>query len=163
MLLDLIIFQLEWWLCTLSGNQFIPYGYVVAAFILFATRVQAFRLPTFVLQWLILSGVGILNDSLMVSLRMYHFMNPSPLGVPYWLMVLWMCFAAWFLTAHWINRNALLMSALSAFGGMGAYTLGHSLGSIQFNDSLSITSCYLFIAWAILGFVFVLIYQFTNK
>ena len=163
-LIDLVVFQLEWWLCVLSGNQTIPYGYIFAAFLLIKTRYRAFYSLHFSLEWLLLTAIGLLTDIIMIHSGVYQFPPAQGLILPYWLMVLWMCFAAWFISAEWINHRALLMSGLAAIGGVGAYNLGHTLGSIQFNQTNALTSMYLTVVWAVLGLVCVGVHRvMTNN
>jgi hypothetical protein len=153
-LLAFVVFQVQWWLCILSSNEHVKYGYYLA-FIIFLLnlRYQPLTRPM-LLGFLLLLSVGIINDTMLMQIGVFGF--PFHIGqvIPAWLMVLWVCFSAWFLHAQWLNQRFVSVLWLFSIGGAGSYYFAAKLNALIFLIPTSHALMILCMAWLYLGLLF---------
>ncbi len=134
-LYDLIIFQAAWFCCVLSSLSPLPgllpiFGLVPVLLRSIYSHGLLGLFP-FALTCVVM---GLAGDACLVHFGLISFSEyPSLLGVPYWMLLLWLNFALmlrplfeWFLDGKW--RCLLGFSV----GGAIAYYSGHRLGVLNF-------------------------------
>ena len=153
--IDLLVFQIAWFLCVLAiKTPFPEISPFIALALVFTRAIQAgrFRIGVpFIFSSLI---IGIIGDASLVHLKLLQFQPyPNIFGSPLWMITLWACFGImlrpvfnWFLDHCW--RSILGFS----IGGVVAYWSGQKLGVLEFSNSwfsaLGIAG-----EWAIAGIV----------
>ncbi len=154
-IVDLVIFQIAWFLCVLATKTPFPEisPFIGLALVLVRSlQTDRFRLG---LPFLVASLIiGIIGDSTLVQFNLLQFQSyPNILGSPLWMIMLWACFGimlrpvfSWFLNHCW--RSILGFS----IGGVCAYWSGQKLGVLEFSNSW-ITASGIATEWAIAGIV----------
>lgn len=160
--LPVVVFQIQWWLCISSSNDNAQYGYCLA-FVIFLLHLfyQPLTRPMLLFFLLLLSG-GIMNDTMLMQIGVFKF--PLYIGqlIPAWLMVLWVCFSAWFLHAQWLNQKLPVVLCLFSIGGAGSYYLAVKLNALIFLMPTNRALMVLCIDWFCLGLVFFLIVRWMH-
>jgi hypothetical protein len=161
-LLSIVVFQIQWWLCILSSNEHVKYGYYLA-FIIFLlnVRYQPLTQPMLLGFLLLLSG-GIINDTMLMQIGVFGFAFHVGHVIPAWLMVLWVCFSAWFLHAQWLNQRLLCVLCLFPIGGAGSYYFAAKLNALTFLIPTNRALMILCMDWFCLGLFFVLIVRWSG-
>lgn len=161
-LLPIVVFQIQWWLCILSSAEHTKYGYCVAAIIflfnLFYQPLTRHMLFFFVL----LLSCGITNDSILMHIGVFGFSYHTGFLIPNWLVVLWLCFCAWFLHAQWLNQRLLTLLCLFSIGGAGSYYFAVKLDALTLLMSTNCALIILFFDWFCLGLTFFLIVRWMR-
>ena len=124
-------------------------------------------------DFLVLLTVGMLGilldniNSYFGVLAFDHTIN-STLLIPYWLVVLWFVFSL--MVPHslfWLSKHLKFSILLGAILGSFSYWLGHKLGALQLAEPISISVVILFLEWAIVFPLALLItkslFTFTNN
>ena len=154
-IIDLITFQIAWFLCVLAiKTPFPKISPFIALVIVFTRTMQVgrFRLMIpFIVSSLI---IGIIGDATLVQLGLLQFQSyPNIFGSPLWMIALWACFGtmlrplfSWFLDHCW--RSILGFS----IGGVVAYWSGQKLGVLEFSNSW-VSALGIAGEWAIAGTV----------
>ena len=155
-LLTFVLFQVQWWLCILSSNDNVQYGYCFAAVIFLLNLFYQPLTRHMLLFFLLLLIYGIMNDTIMMHIGVFRF--PFYMGhlIPAWLMVLWVCFSAWFLNAQWLNQQLPGILCLFSIGGAGSYYFAANLDALIFLIPTNRALMMLCIDWFFLGLVFFL-------
>lgn len=152
-----IFFQIQWWLCVLSGiEHHEQYAYWIA-FILFLLNLfyQPITRPM-ILFFLILFGCGVANDTLLIQLGVFKVSFQGYL-IPVWLIVLWACFSTWFLHAQWLNQRLIVIVCLFSIGGTGSYYFADRVHALTFLMPLNQSLMMMALDWFCLGLLFFLI------
>lgn len=154
-LYDLIIFQVAWFCCVLSTLSPFPLLLPLVGFIPVLIR-SVYTQGLFLLFPFALTSVvmGLIGDACLVHFGLISFGEyPSLLGVPYWMLLLWLNFALmlrplfeWFLDGRW---RCLLGFSI---GGALAYFSGHQFEVLTFEQGWS-TAIAVAIEWSFAGFV----------
>lgn len=124
-ILNLVLFQLGWVVCVIGGNVW----------------AVAFTLPALMMHnWLVLAGpfewkfialvtvAGSLWDISMVQGGVIEYADAMILGIPLWLLCLWLLFATTFMHAlFWMHRYPWLAAAMAAVLGPASYWIGTRL------------------------------------
>ncbi|PJD93516.1 MAG: hypothetical protein CK423_07100 [Legionella sp.] len=155
-LLPVIVFQIQWWLCILSSNEHAQYGYCVAVIIFLLNLYYQPLTRPMSLFFLLLLSCGIMNDTMLMQIGVFTFSFPMGHFIPAWLMVLWVCFSAWFLHAKWLNQRLLSVLCLFSIGGSGSYYFAVKLNALIFSIPTNRALIILSIDWFCLGLVFFL-------
>ena len=152
---DLIIFQVAWFCCVLSTLSPFPLLLPLVGFIPVLIR-SVYTQGLFLLFPFALISVvmGLIGDACLVRFGLISFGEyPSLLGVPYWMLLLWLNFALmlrplfeWFLDGRW---RCLLGFSM---GGALAYFSGHQFEVLTFEQGWS-TAIAVAIEWSFAGFV----------
>ncbi len=155
-LLPFVVFQIQWWLCILSSHHHTQYGYGLAVMIFLLNLFYQPITRPMLLFFLLLSSWGIINDTMLMQIGVFGF--PLHMGhlIPAWLMVLWVCFSAWFLHAQWLNQRLSSVLCLFSIGGAGSYYGAVKLNALIFLIPTNRALMILFMDWFYLGLVFFL-------
>ncbi len=95
--------------------------------------------------------VGCLWDMLMVFSGMVYYPNPVFLGIPVWLVCLWLLFATTFLHALcWLNRYLWLALVLATVLGPASYWLGSELSPASLGTPVLTSLMVMAFGWAAL-------------
>lgn len=149
MLLNIIGFNVCWFGLVLLGNSFI-----IPA-LLFVIWHLAFYSNQPREPWLIASVavIGILVDSLLLEFGLFQFDQTS--HIPYWLIILWLCFAT--TLCHSLNvlsRSTLLQFLIGGLLAPASYIAGSSFNAVTFSTSFMNTYLLLAFVWALLFILF---------
>ena len=161
-LLPFVIFQAQWWLCIISNNYNEQYGYCFAAIIFLLNLFYQPLTKSMLLFLLILSGFGIINDTILLKLGVFRFAGYMDYLIPAWLMVLWFCFCAWFINAKWLNLKLSCVLFLFAIGGPGSYYLAFKLNALIFLIPTNTVLTILCMDWFYLGLIFFLVVRWMR-
>jgi hypothetical protein len=129
---NLLGFQAAWWACALYGNNgaWLALAWLLAHLALHGQRQTELRvvLASAAIGWLVdaaLSGSG------------WLVLPNSSLVLPFWLLVLWGCFAATLNNSLRFLQNKFGLAALlGATGGPLSYYAGMELGRLAFPSTL---------------------------
>ena len=155
--IEVIFFQIQWWLCVFSGiDDRGQYAYWIAL-LLFVVHLF-FQPMTRRMQlcFLTLFSCGVANDTLLMQLGVFNFSFQGDL-IPVWLMVLWACFSAWFLHAQWLNQRLIVILCLFFIGGTGSYYVAARIHALTFVMPLDHSLMIMALDWFCLGWLFFLI------
>lgn len=149
---NFILFQLGWFACVVSSAASQPvWGVAVAAFVI---GYHLFRAPKPEYEFyliLIAMTVGVLWDSLMVTLALLDYTSGIliPNTAPYWIVVMWGLFATTInVSLRWLKGKYKLSIILGSIAGPLAYYGGERLGAVYFVDT-PMAFLALAIGWAI--------------
>lgn len=135
-LLNLVLFQIGWFACVLSGAALQPLIGVGIAAAIIAWHLWRAQQPSKEVS-LILSAmlVGAVWDSILVWQAWVDY----PAGIllphtaPYWIVVMWALFACTLnLSLRWLKGRLPLAVVLGAIAGPLAYYAGARLGAVAF-------------------------------
>ncbi|MBV1788168.1 DUF2878 domain-containing protein [Marinobacterium sp. D7] len=143
---NLIGFQLCWWLAVLLQQQSLPWLILLlcAHLLLHSDRMGELRLI------LIAATLGYVVDSLLLLGGVFQFEH-SPTLPPFWLALLWCCFAATLRQGlKPLASHPYLSALLGGAAGSGSYLLGARLGAVELRYSDSTTVLILASIWALL-------------
>lgn len=155
MLINLIGFNVSWFGLVYWGNNFIPIAFLLLLSHLFFQSKNYKEL----LLILVVSVIGISIDSLLQQIRFFIFLESS--HIPFWLMMLWACFAA--TICHSLNFLASSKILQLAVGGLISplsYLAGYKFMVVDFGYSILITYAVLALVW---GGLFILFYCLKGK
>lgn len=144
--INLIGFQLIWWLCILFGNTWLAVIWLLLALHLF------FHREPLVEVWsvLICTTIGFALDTLLTFQGVFIFHNNS-LMPPVWLLALWCSFSATLRQSlSFFSKHYVMAAILGALGGSGAYLAAEKFGEVSFGLSLWHTALLLAGIWSVL-------------
>ncbi|MFW1677127.1 DUF2878 domain-containing protein [Pontibacter sp. JAM-7] len=157
--INLIGFQLAWWLCVLLGNTA-----VLWVLVLLVLHIQFHPQPVLEIRIILLSaGCGIIVDSLLTLVGVFQFTDADWI-LPLWLVVLWLAFCTTLRQGlSWFQRHYWLASGLG--GGSAALTyLGAArLGAVQLGLPEWQVFILLVLIWSALFPLLLWISQFTER
>jgi Protein of unknown function (DUF2878) len=142
---NLIGFQAAWWACALYGNTgaWLALAWLLVHFSMHRQRVTELRIV------LACGAVGWLVDTTL-SASGWLMLPDSPWVLPFWLVVLWGCFAATLNNSMQVLQQRWLLAVLlGATGGPLSYYAGTELGRLAFPSTLP-TLLVLAAVWAVL-------------
>lgn len=147
-LLNALVFQIGWFLCVLGGNLVAT---IYTALALVFHHYFIFSRPR---QWIVLFAVatiGCLVDIALVKGGIITFADADILGIPLWLVCLWILFATTF--EHclgWLRRHPWLAMVLAAVLGPSSYWFGAGLSGATISPPLETSLAIMAMAWALL-------------
>lgn len=146
--LNLALFQIGWLVCVIGGDLY------ALAFTLVALLIH---------NWLVLSShnewkligivvlVGCLWDMAMAKTGVISYADASLLGIPIWLMCLWLLFATTFMHGlFWMKRYLWLAVIFAALLGPASYWFGSTLADASFGLPLATSLAIMAAGWAVL-------------
>lgn len=142
---NLIGFQAAWWACALFGNSgaWAALGWLLLHFFMHRQRFTELRIV------LACAAVGWLVDAIL-SASGWLILPDSAWVLPFWLVVLWACFAATLNNSlQPLQRHWPMAALLGATGGPLSYYAGTELGRLEFPSTLP-TLLVLAAVWATL-------------
>lgn len=132
LILNGLMFQAVWLLCILGGDTWVPMAILILAVWLWWRR-----LPGEMSQITLLSGTGIVMDSIWMVAGLMVFQDslwPQAPLIPLWLMVLWFGFSA---TLRHSMRFLLGRPRLAALLGATAAPLSYATGAYLADVSIT--------------------------
>lgn len=150
MIVNALIFNVNWFGLILFGNAFIPISVATILYHIYkcSNRNQEILLISFV------TIVGIGCDTLLTDMGIFVFAN-QPLFIPMWLAVLWASFATTINhSLSFMKNRPLIQVVFAGFGGPSSYFAGQRLGSVEFGFNLPVSLVVLSIIWIVLFSLF---------
>ena len=152
-LFNIILFQVGWFACVLSGATQRPWiGALIATFIV---AIHLLRAPVAEAEFklvLIAVGIGAVWDSMLVWLDWLQYSSGIliPNTAPYWIVLMWGLFATILnVSLRWLRGRWLIAALAGSIGGPLAYYGGHRLGALEFGNQRAALIA-LAIGWAII-------------
>lgn len=147
-ILNLAVFQLGWIVCILYGNL-LAITYTVIALVIH----QRYQIKT-KSEWKLIAlvtMVGVSWDSLLVFSGLISYPDASWLGLPVWMVCLWILFATTFMhSLSWLAGYLWLAAGFAAVFGPMSYWAGVELTDASFGASISSSILAIAIGWMIL-------------
>lgn len=141
MWINLIGFNVAWFGLVTIGNGFVPVALIWLAVHLYYAKLRATEIKLV----LIVALIGITLDSSLTLLGIFHF---DSLLIPFWLMILWCCFAA--TLAHslkFLAKSKMLQFVVGAALAPLSYIAGFTLSAVDFGYSVATTYLLLALLW----------------
>ncbi|GGB91786.1 hypothetical protein GCM10011352_17310 [Marinobacterium zhoushanense] len=145
-IINLVGFQLCWWLAVLLQNESLPWLILLLSghLLLHSDRLAELQLI------LITATFGYLLDTLLLLSGVFHF-ERAPAVPPLWLALLWCCFAATLRQGlKPLATHPYLAGLLGGVAGSGSYLLGAQLGAVKLGYTTSTSLLILVPLWAAL-------------
>ena len=163
--INLVGFQIIWWLMILYQDQYVSVGLLLLIGHLMLIKEHRCESVTL----LVVGFIGTLVDSALTLAGVFSFTQNSAVGVivpiPLWLITLWFGFAATLRHSMSYLSQRLWLAAL--FGGIGgplSYVAGERLGAVNFGFSLPVVVSVLVAIWALLlPLAFVLVRRLEGR
>ncbi|KGJ91495.1 DUF2878 domain-containing protein [Colwellia psychrerythraea] len=153
--INLFGFNLVWLGLVSWGNHFIPFGFLFLISHIFFIA-QSSREVQLIL---VVTVFGILVDSALVYYNVFIFDDGR--HIPFWLMVLWPCFATTIShSLRFLSHSKPLQLFVGAVCAPLSYIAGHKLQAVDFGQSIASTYLLLSVIWAGL---FVLFFYIKDK
>ena len=128
-ILNLLLFQIGWLVCVLGGDVH------ALGFTIFALLIHNWLIVTSPAEWKLITvaaSIGCLWDMLMVAGGVIHYADALVLGIPLWLVCLWILFATTFMhSLLWLQRYLWLAVMFAALLGPLSYWFGSSLTAAE--------------------------------
>ncbi|WP_170235789.1 DUF2878 domain-containing protein [Colwellia demingiae] len=152
---NLVGFNLAWFGLVYWGNNFIPLSLLLLISHLFFIAKSQNELPLI----LLITFIGIFVDSLLVHFNIFIFANGG--HIPFWLMMLWACFAATIChSLRFLTGSKALQLLVGAIFAPLSYIAGYKFQAVDFGQSMLSTYLILSVIWAVL---FVLFFYLKDK
>jgi len=146
--LNLVIFQAGWVVCVVGGDIY------ALAFTAVALLIHHFYVLHKTAEWqliILVATVGCLWDMLMVFAGMVYYPDSVFLGIPLWLVCLWLLFATTFLhSLRWLNRYLWLALVFAAVLGPASYWSGSELSEASLGVPVLTSLAVMAVGWAAL-------------
>ena len=146
--MNIIGFNISWFGLVFLGNSFIP---IAALFLCFHFYFEIKNKREF-LYLLIVCSIGILLDSLLQYLNFFVFQEAD--HIPFWLMILWACFATTLCHSFKFIGSSLWLQFAAGFVAPFSYFAGSKFSAVQFSNSLLFTYGVLTTLWILFFVVF---------
>jgi hypothetical protein len=147
-LINLALFQLGWLVCVLGGNLF------AVAFTLVALLLHQWLVLDNPREWVLIGVImlaGCLWDAAMAHSGVIRYTDGFVLGIPLWLVCLWLLFATTFMhSLLWLRRYLWLAAALAAGLGPLSYWFGCNLTEAELRAPLPGSLAIMAVGWALL-------------
>ncbi len=154
-LISIILFNISWWSCVLSGSvNSNDHPYIAHAYLITATIIILYaRLFGFLFRKILISifyaCLGICIDAILTHYKFFEFSTQLKIYdfFPWWLVFLWLIFAMWFIEAKWLNSHYGKTALFFLFGGPIGYYSGKIMGAITFSTNILpfLAGCWLFL------------------
>lgn len=147
-LINLALFQSGWLVCVLGGD-FYAILFTVPALLLHQWLVLDNRREWQLIGVIVLCGC--LWDVTMAWFGVIRFADAMPVGIPLWLVCLWLLFATTFLhSLLWLRRYLWLAVPLAAVFGPSSYWVGANLTEAELRSPVFASLAILAAGWALL-------------
>lgn len=146
---NLVGFNLAWFGLVYWGNNFIPLCLLllVAHFIFIAKSQNEIPLI------LAITFIGISVDSVLVHFNVFIFVNGG--HIPFWLMMLWACFATTIShSLRFLSTSKVLQFFVGGIFAPLSYIAGYKFQAVEFGQSMASTYLLLSVIWAGLFILF---------
>lgn len=134
-----IVFNLAWFLALLGGNSALP-------FLILGLLAYFYFFPQSIGPVFLMAFIGICGDSLLAYQEVLVF---SKLTLPLWLLMLWLCFAAyaWAIRFYILSWPLTWLLVITPLGGLVCYLAGERLGAVEIPSPLASQYAFIFLAW----------------
>jgi len=144
LVINVLIYQIIWFLCVFAGNT----GAFLSLFLLAFHLLRSANLREDLKMMFVLLLIGVVVDG---AIRYAGIISYTVDGfpIPFWLAVIWLGLAI--LPHHslnWLKGRPLLSIGFAAVGGPLAYWAGVRFGSAEFNSPLLLSLALLAVVWA---------------
>lgn len=147
-LINLAVFQIGWMVCVLGGDLY------ALLYTLGAVLIHQLFLVENKAEWLfiaIVTVVGCLWDSLMALSGVMVYADAAAIGIPVWLVCLWVLFAMTFMHAlSWLRSYLWLAAVFAGVFGPLSYWLGDELSSADVGSPMIWSLLIMAAGWAVL-------------
>lgn len=152
-LINILVYQICWFVCILGGANDLPMAGVLAAALALAYHLYTAARPGAALALVAFAAVvGGIWDSTLVAAGWLIYPSGTPIEgtAPYWIVAMWIAFATTFnVSLRWFKQHLLAASLFGAIGAPLAFLAGAKLGGVVFVDPLLGYGA-LAIGWAVL-------------
>ncbi len=142
------MFQIGWFSCVLGGDL------VAIVVVVFGLIVHHNVVMENQREWMligIIALVGCLWDLLMINTGVLVFPGALSLGIPVWLISLWVLFATTFShSMYWLSNHWWLAGMAAALFGPASYWSGGLMNGSQIGEPLFISVTVLALGWLFL-------------
>lgn len=152
-LCNILLFQIGWFACVLSGAGQRPW--IGALIALGVMAIHLSRAPAAEAEFklvMIALVIGAVWDSMLVWLNWLHYSSGIliPHTAPYWIVLMWGLFATLLnVSLRWLRGRWLIAALAGSIGGPLAYYGGYRLGALEFgNQNAALTA--LAVGWAVI-------------
>lgn len=152
-LFNILLFQIGWVTCVLSGAGQRPW--IGALIALGVMAIHLSRAPAAEAEFklvMIALVIGAVWDSMLVWLNWLHYSSGIliPHTAPYWIVLMWGLFATLLnVSLRWLRGRWLIAALAGSIGGPLAYYGGYRLGALEFgNQNAALTA--LAVGWAVI-------------
>jgi len=132
----------------MAGNAF------ALVYILIALVIHYWLILKDPVEWkfiAIVALVGCLWDMLMVSMGVIRYDHAMVLGIPVWLVCLWLLFATTFMhSLYWMRRYLPLAVIFAALFGPASYWLGSQVAEAELSEPMMVSMLTMAIGWGLL-------------
>jgi len=153
LLLNLVIFDIAWFLSVVGGAREMPWLGPLAVLVALMIHFRAARnLTEEVLLILSCAIIGAVFDSFLVASGWVTYKAGlfSDHLAPYWIITMWMLFATTLnVSIRWLRGKPWLAALFGAVGGPISYLTGEKLGGIVLSNQPAAVAA-LAIGWAIM-------------
>jgi len=147
-LINLGLFQLGWLACVLGGNIY------AGIYTAMALLVHQWLLVEDPREWKLIftiALVGCIWDMAMVQSAVIHYPDGIWLGIPPWLVCLWLLFATTFMHGlQWLRAFPWVAVLFAAVFGPASYWVGTSLTDARLHDPVLGSLVVMSLGWALL-------------
>jgi hypothetical protein len=147
-LINLALFQLGWLVCVLGGNVY------AIVFTLLALLIHQWLVLDNRLEWKLIGVIafyGCLWDIAMAQTGVIQFTNAMFVGIPLWLVCLWLLFATTFThSLLWLRRYLWLAVPLGGVFGPLSYWFGANLTDAELRTPVVASLAIMAAGWALL-------------
>ena len=147
-LINLALFQLGWLVCVLGGNVY------AVVFTLLALLIHQWLILDDRREWKLIGVVvfcGCLWDIAMTQTGVIHFADAMFVGIPLWLVCLWLLFATTFThSLLWLRRYLWLAVPLGGVFGPLSYWIGANLTDAELRTPVIASLAIMAAGWALL-------------
>ena len=151
MLVNIAAFQIGWLLSVIGGAQQMPWLGPAATLIVLSVHLHLAHKPSREVVLIVCAAaLGAAFDSALLAAGWVQYSSGlfSDYVAPYWIITMWMLFAATLnVSLRWMRGRPVLASVFGLFGGPLAYIAGQKLGGIALVDELAALAA-LGIGWA---------------
>ncbi|MDO6427604.1 DUF2878 domain-containing protein [Thalassotalea sp. 1_MG-2023] len=142
MLIHFILFNLLWLGLVIYGNAVITLA--LLWLVLFAWHKKLTRYEFYLAG--VISFIGISIDNILTVLGIFRF--PNETLIPYWLIVLWLCFSCLLLRAPLqLKTTRWLQIILAMIFAPMSYFVGFQLSAVRFGLDVILTLLLLSVIW----------------
>lgn len=147
-ILNLVLYQIGWSVCVIAGGAY------AVIYTCLALIVHLYYISERHSEWCfigLLTLSGCLWEITTVKLGIIEYGNSWLLGIPLWLICIWLLFATTFLHGlYWLNPHLRIAALCSAVFGPMTYWFGTRLTDAQFTSNLPVSLLVMAVGWSLI-------------
>lgn len=138
LLINIIAFQLLWWLCVLSRNGLESWLALQIVMLYCMWHVCLIERPLALLPISVCALLGVVSDQLLYTLQFLDFPGYRSAWIPLWMIALWFAFATTLnISLRWLQGRWRLAALLGSMLAPLTYWGAQGLGAITFPDRIA--------------------------